>query len=92
MLLFQLLEIFLKILFKEVEKYFGSYEGGKRQSLKIFLFSILIDYHGKRKQNKPILCIGFEGLKIGHEDIYSLIILNNILGGSMSSRLIPRSS
>ena len=24
---------------------------------------------------------------MGHEDIYSLIVLNNILGGSMSSRL-----
>lgn len=33
------------------------------------------------------LCIGFQGLKIGHEDHYSLIVLNNILGGSMSSRL-----
>ena len=26
-------------------------------------------------------------LQVGHEDIYSLITLNNILGGSMSSRL-----
>ncbi|KHF30981.1 Peptidase M16 inactive domain protein [Anoxybacillus sp. BCO1] len=26
-------------------------------------------------------------MPIGHEDVYSLIILNNILGGSMSSRL-----
>ena len=30
---------------------------------------------------------GFEGLPIGSEDIYHLIIANNILGGSMSSRL-----
>ncbi|OIJ09952.1 peptidase M16 [Anaerobacillus arseniciselenatis] len=33
------------------------------------------------------LCLGFNGLKIGHDDIYSLVLLNNILGGSMSSRL-----
>jgi predicted Zn-dependent peptidase len=33
------------------------------------------------------LCIGFNGLPVGHPDIYTLIILNNILGGSMSSRL-----
>ena len=24
---------------------------------------------------------------MGHEDIYNLIVLNNVLGGSMSSRL-----
>lgn len=26
-------------------------------------------------------------MRVGHDDIYSLIVLNNILGGSMSSRL-----
>ncbi|UFJ42178.1 insulinase family protein [Brevibacillus humidisoli] len=33
------------------------------------------------------LCIAFPGLPVGHDDIYSLILLNNLLGGSMSSRL-----
>ncbi|WP_139488934.1 M16 family metallopeptidase [Brevibacillus dissolubilis] len=33
------------------------------------------------------LCMAFPGFQVGHKDIYSLIILNNILGGSMSSRL-----
>ncbi|GGE46137.1 peptidase M16 [Pullulanibacillus camelliae] len=33
------------------------------------------------------LCIGFNGLPIGDEAIYPLIVLNNIIGGSMSSRL-----
>ncbi|MBO8162508.1 MAG: insulinase family protein [Brevibacillus sp.] len=33
------------------------------------------------------LCIAFPGLPVGHEQIYSLILLNNVLGGSMSSRL-----
>lgn len=33
------------------------------------------------------LCLGFKGLPIGGEDVYSLIVLNNVLGGSMSSRL-----
>ncbi len=72
---------------KEVEKYFGSYQGGAKhttESTPIF--------HSKRVARKKEteqahLCLGFEGLKIGHEDIYSLITLNNILGGSMSSRL-----
>lgn len=33
------------------------------------------------------LCIGYNGLPIGADNVYSLIILNNVLGGSMSSRL-----
>lgn len=32
-------------------------------------------------------CISLPGYHVGHENIYSLILLNNILGGSMSSRL-----
>ncbi|GAE29298.1 M16 family metallopeptidase [Halalkalibacter hemicellulosilyticus] len=33
------------------------------------------------------ICLGYPGLPIGHDDVYSLIVLNNYLGGSMSSRL-----
>nr|WP_239565391.1 pitrilysin family protein [Brevibacillus fulvus] len=33
------------------------------------------------------LCLSLPGFRVGHEQIYSLILLNNILGGSMSSRL-----
>lgn len=33
------------------------------------------------------LCISLPGFQVGHEDTYSLILLNNVLGGSMSSRL-----
>src|SRR5699024_11852011 len=33
------------------------------------------------------LCLGFNGLPIGDESVYSLILMNNVLGGSMRSRL-----
>lgn len=71
----------------EVEKYFGSYEGGNsstHENIPVFQSNRL---SRKKETEQAHLCIGFEGLKIGHEDVYSLIILNNILGGSMSSRL-----
>jgi predicted Zn-dependent peptidase len=71
----------------EVEKYFGTYEGGNRatsENIPVFHSNRL---SRKKETEQAHLCIGFEGLKIGHEDVYSLIILNNILGGSMSSRL-----
>ncbi|MBY0144467.1 pitrilysin family protein [Neobacillus niacini] len=71
----------------EVEKYFGSYEGGDSsiiENIPVFQSNHL---SRKKETEQAHLCLGFEGLKIGHEDVYSLIILNNILGGSMSSRL-----
>lgn len=41
----------------------------------------------KKDTEQAHLCLGFNGLAIGHDDIFSLVLLNNILGGSMSSRL-----
>ncbi|WP_442599548.1 M16 family metallopeptidase [Neobacillus sp. D3-1R] len=72
---------------KEVEKYFGSYQAGtstQTENIPIFHSNRITR---KKETEQAHLCLGFEGLKVGHEDIYSLIILNNVLGGSMSSRL-----
>src|SRR5690625_1073068 len=33
------------------------------------------------------LCLGYNGLALGDKDTYELVIVNNVLGGSMSSRL-----
>ncbi len=33
------------------------------------------------------ICLGTRALRFGHDDVYALTILNNIMGGSMSSRL-----
>lgn len=70
-----------------VEKYFGYYEG-KRQNFIEKKPTFHANKIAKEKDTEQAhLCIGFEGLHVGHKDIYSLITLNNILGGSMSSRL-----
>ena len=72
---------------KEVEKIFGSYEGGQRK-----IDAEKPNFHTnhitrKKDTEQAHLCLGYEGLQVGHKDIYDLVILNNILGGSMSSRL-----
>ncbi|TLS37378.1 M16 family metallopeptidase [Pseudalkalibacillus caeni] len=41
----------------------------------------------KKETEQAHLCLGYQGLPFGTPDIYSLIVMNNILGGSMSSRL-----
>ncbi|WML43750.1 pitrilysin family protein [Neobacillus sp. PS3-40] len=72
---------------KEVEKYFGSYEGTRRETAENKPVFHTNQISRKKETEQAHLCLGFDGLKVGHEDIYSLILLNNILGGSMSSRL-----
>jgi predicted Zn-dependent peptidase len=43
--------------------------------------------HKVKDTEQAHLCLSFPGYPVGHPEIYSLILLNNILGGSMSSRL-----
>jgi predicted Zn-dependent peptidase len=72
---------------KEVEKIFGSYEGGQRKTEEEKPTFHMNQIARKKDTEQAHLCLGYEGLQVGHKDIYDLIILNNILGGSMSSRL-----
>lgn len=72
---------------KEIEKLFGTYETGAKKQ-KFEKPNFMDQKLSKQKETEQAhLCIGFNGLQVGHENIYSLIVLNNILGGSMSSRL-----
>jgi predicted Zn-dependent peptidase len=41
----------------------------------------------KKDTEQAHLCLGFKGFPIGDQHIYEMIVMNNILGGSMSSRL-----
>ncbi|WP_088041183.1 pitrilysin family protein [Bacillus sp. EAC] len=72
---------------QRVEQLFGSYEGKKKE----ISFGIPTLHFGniarKKETEQAHLCVGYRGLELGHDDLYSLITLNNILGGSMSSRL-----
>ncbi len=41
----------------------------------------------KKETEQAHVCLGYPGLAVGDENIYALVLLNNLLGGSMSSRL-----
>jgi predicted Zn-dependent peptidase len=71
----------------EIEKYFGSFEAKQEAHQMVAPVFQPQKLARKKETEQAHLCIGFNGLPVGHKDIYSLIILNNILGGSMSSRL-----
>ncbi|MDQ0245734.1 putative Zn-dependent peptidase [Bacillus fengqiuensis] len=72
---------------KKAEQYFGKYETGHEPTA-----FVTPEFHAnhlvrKKETEQAHLCLGFKGMQIGHKDVYSLIVLNNVLGGSMSSRL-----
>lgn len=71
----------------QIERLFGSYE---REKVRIETEKPLF-HHNRIQRKKDIeqthLCFAYEGLPIGHKDIYDLIVMNNIFGGSFSSRL-----
>ncbi|MBD8068251.1 M16 family metallopeptidase [Bacillus sp. PS06] len=72
---------------KEVESLFGAYSSDhtkKKHTAPSFHTNKIVR---KKETEQAHLCIGYNGLQIGDKDIYNLIVLNNILGGSMSSRL-----
>ncbi|SIQ67937.1 Predicted Zn-dependent peptidase [Domibacillus enclensis] len=72
---------------KKAEALFGEYEGGKAP-----VMEPVSDFRYEKKSRsketeQAHLCLGYEGISIGDKDIYNLIVMNNIIGGSMSSRL-----
>jgi predicted Zn-dependent peptidase len=70
-----------------VEKLFGGFQidhQTRNQKLPDFQTNKIAR---KKETEQAHLCLGYKGLPIGDDDIYNLIVLNNVLGGSMSSRL-----
>ncbi|HLR40572.1 MAG TPA: pitrilysin family protein [Virgibacillus sp.] len=72
---------------RSIEGYFGDFQSNHKRAgiIKPAFLANNIEKHKDTEQAH--LCLGFNGLPIGDESVYSLIIMNNVLGGSMSSRL-----
>lgn len=74
-------------LFQHIDRHFGSFSRSSKE-----VTSIMPDFHAnklirQKDTEQAHLCIGYEGLPIGDDNVYDLIVMNNIFGGSMSSRL-----
>jgi len=74
-----------------LEKYFGSREPrdvkGQEPQKAEFMPAIRV----KEKDTEQVhVCIGFEGIRTGDDDIYPLLAISNLLGGGMSSRLYQK--
>ncbi|ALS78297.1 M16 family metallopeptidase [Planococcus kocurii] len=74
-------------LIEKIETLFGLFE--KEESPKKYeLPNFTSGYSLKNKETEQgHLCLGYPGLSLNDPDIYNITVLNNIIGGSMSSRL-----
>lgn len=78
---------FSDALLHSIEEKFGSFRSSS-ETLQWTQATFCPNKISKNKETEQShLCIGFLGLPFGHERIYELSILNNVIGGSMSSRL-----
>ncbi len=72
---------------KEIEEIFGSYTTGYKKPDYVEPNFYSNRLTKKKDTEQAHLCLGYKGLPIGDDSVYTLIVMNNILGGSMSSRL-----
>lgn len=79
-------------LLKLVDKYFDSFPNQRTEDEAPFVPQHFVS--GRKARNKDAeqlhICLGYPGVESNHDDIYPLSILNNALGGGMSSRLFQR--
>ncbi|MFJ5770022.1 M16 family metallopeptidase [Psychrobacillus sp. NPDC093180] len=74
---------------EKIESLFGQFTYKKSQDRADFATPVMkpIFTQNSRETEQVHLCLAYPGLGVKADNIYSLVILNNILGGSMSSRL-----
>lgn len=70
-----------------VEQYFGRFNlRGQDQIITAPAFLSGVKFQGKKTEQNHI-CMSFPGIQIGHPKQYAMALINNALGGGMSSRL-----
>lgn len=78
-------------LLEMVEKYFVEWKSHNYCKVHAYKPWFNKSIRVKRKETEQVhMCLGFRGVKHGEDKLYSLMTLNNILGGGMSSRLFQK--
>jgi len=76
---------------KIVAKYFGSWNTSSKNVTEYPKPEFACDLKIKEKDTEQInLCMGYKGIEHGNDKLYTLLAINNILGGGMSSRLFQQ--
>ncbi|MDF2885010.1 MAG: putative Zn-dependent peptidase [Clostridiaceae bacterium] len=78
-------------LIDNVKQYFGDWKCDKEYIRKYLPAEYHKDKVIREKDTEQVhLCMGFQGIEHGDDRVYSLLALNNIFGGGMSSRLFQK--
>jgi predicted Zn-dependent peptidase len=74
-----------------VEKYFGEWTCSNKKITRYSTPPLLCNHLHKNKKIEQLhLSLGMPGIQTGNEDLYSLLLMSNILGGGASSLLFQR--
>ncbi len=74
-----------------VDKYFGDWVCSNKKITCYSTPPLLSNHLHKTKRIEQLhLCLGMPGIQTGNEDLYTLLLLSNILGGGASSLLFQR--
>ena len=72
------------------EKYFGQWQGAQPVTYPEQRLRMLKGAARNKETEQTHICIGYEGLPLGSPKRYAASVMNNIIGGSVSSRLFQR--
>ncbi|RCX13873.1 putative Zn-dependent peptidase [Anaerobacterium chartisolvens] len=74
-----------------INRYFGGWKSDVSKRAGYEKVQFINSVKSREKKTEQIhICMGFEGIEHGNDSLYTLLAINNILGGGMSSRLFQR--
>jgi predicted Zn-dependent peptidase len=80
-----------KKLLSLLNKYFGHWNSESINTTEYGKVGFNISNRIKEKDTEQVhICLGFEGIEQGNDDLYSLLAVNNIFGGGASSSLFQK--
>lgn len=78
-------------LYELINKYFSSWKFNESRVVKYGNVEFITGSKIKEKDTEQVhICMGFNGIEHGNDNLYALLAINNILGGGMSSRLFQK--
>ena len=74
-----------------MEEFFGGWESAGQGEALPPMAPLTGKQAAKEKDTEQLhLCLGFPGTSLGSDELYPLSVMNNLLGGAMSSRLFQK--
>ena len=74
-----------------INKYFGGWKNVNRDAKEFEKADFVTNVKIREKETEQVhMCMGFNGIEHGNDELYTLLAINNVFGGGMSSRLFQK--